>query len=516
MGLEITTRKYNALKYFSSLLSDFADADPKLKKFISGFPNIESFGKQILAKKESYGDSNRSLLVQKITNQYGQIQLTEKQSINLKNLKSSDTFSVSCGHQLNIAGGPVYVVYKILTVIRLAQELKNSFPEYNFVPIHWFASEDHDLEEISGFNFFSANIKVDVNQTGAVGRMKGEGIAEQLQLLKDFPEWMSAAYSSQKTLTDSSREWIQKIFGGYGLLTLDADDHDLKAAFQETLLKELMEPWVEKEVVAQSAELEKHGYKAQIHARPINLFYLVDNERLRLETDKDIIKTVDGKYSWTKDEAYEIFKKNPEKLSPNVALRPLYSQVLLPDVAFVGGPAELAYWMQLGTVFEKGNTPLPLLVPRFSALYISAAQSKKIEKLGLNISDLFKESHEIKKDIVQNEWKRPNLENVYADLLQWAGSVDQTLKPSIGAELSKMEKMVDGLEKRVQKAIELKNETKLNQINGLISKLFPGGNLQERTESWISFLVLNPDWISQICESISPLDFQFTTIQEKA
>jgi len=516
MGLEITNKKYSELKYFSQLISDYAASNPKLKNFISGFPDVESFRTQILTKKDTYENTTRALLVQKLKKQYQDIKLTQKQNIHLENLGNTNTFSVSCGHQLNIAGGPVYVVYKILTIIKLAQELKNHFPEYNFVPIHWLASEDHDLEEISEFNFFSTTIKIDVSQSGAVGRMKGEGIAEQLREIKDLPDWMSGAYSSDKTLTDSSRDWIQKIFGEYGLLTLDADDYGLKTAFKDTLIQELLEPWVEKEVVNQSTALENLGYKAQIHARPINLFYLIDNERLRLEFENDIIRTVDGKYSWNKKEAFDFFQKNPEKLSPNVALRPLYSQAILPDIAFVGGPAELSYWMQLGSVFGKGKTPFPLLIPRFSGLYISASQSKKIVKLGLTVSDLFKESHEIKKDILQNEWNRPNLENVYADLLQWAGSVDQTLKPSIGAELSKMEKMVDGLEKRVQKAIELKNETQISQINGLISKLFPGGNLQERTESWISFLVQNPDWIAQIFESISPLDFQFTTIQEKA
>jgi bacillithiol biosynthesis cysteine-adding enzyme BshC len=515
MGLEINNRKYSELKYFSSLLSDYAESDPKLKNFISDFPNRESFSNQIVSKKESYNQTTRSLLVQKLRDQYKNTQLTEKQNIHLKNLESDNTFSVSCGHQLNIAGGPVYVVYKILTVIKLAEELKNSFPSYNFAPIHWLATEDHDLEEVSSFNFFGANVKVPVNHSGAVGRMNGEGIAEQLQLLKDFPEWMSAVYSSEKTLTESTREWIQKVFGNLGLLTLDADDADLKATFQKSLLQELMEPWVEKEVIYKSNALETLAYKPQIHARAINLFYLNGDERLRLESENNTIRTVDGKYTWTKIEALDFFTKNPEKLSPNVALRPLYSQVLLPDLAFVGGPAELAYWMQLGSVFEKGKTPFPLLIPRFSALYISASQSKKAEKLGLSISDLFKESHEIKKELVQNEWQRPSLENVYSELLHWAASVDQTLKPSLAAELSKMEKMVDGLEKRVQKATEQKNETQINQINGLISKLFPGGNLQERTESWISFLVLNPDWIAQIYDSISPMDFRFTILQEK-
>ena len=228
MGLEITNKKYSELKYFSQLISDYAASNPKLKNFISGFPDVESFRTQILTKKDTYENTTRALLVQKLKKQYQDIKLTQKQNIHLENLGNTNTFSVSCGHQLNIAGGPVYVVYKILTIIKLAQELKNHFPEYNFVPIHWLASEDHDLEEISEFNFFSTSIKIDVSQSGAVGRMKGEGIAEQLREIKDLPDWMSGAYSSDKTLTDSSRDWIQKIFGEYGLLTLDADDYGLK------------------------------------------------------------------------------------------------------------------------------------------------------------------------------------------------------------------------------------------------------------------------------------------------
>jgi len=514
MSLEIAKRSYQTIKSFQTLFCDYTQSEPNLLPFVSAFFTEASVKQQIEAKRKNYPDKVRELLVNKISNQYQALALSDKQAQNLEWLKDNKTFSVSCGHQLNLAGGPVYVAYKLLTTIKLAEHLNAQFPEYRFVPIHWLASEDHDLEEVSVLNFFSTKTKVEINQTGPVGKMSTTGIADQLLQIRDFPEWMANAYNQGKDLTESTRIWIQEAFGKYGILTLDSNDADLKSVFSQALLEELSAPWVEKAVVSKTDELEKLGYKAQIHPRAINLFLMGNSRRVRLEHEDGILKSIDGRFSMPKAKAIDYFKEHPEKLSPNVALRPLFSQVLLPDIAFVGGPAELSYWMQLGSVFQKYEIEFPLLVPRFSALYVSKGQGSKMKKLNLDHSDLFKEAHEIKRNLVRSEWERPDLENIYSNLFNWSEAVDPTLTPSLKAEISKMEKMVDQLEKKIEKAAEQKNELQINQINGLLSKLFPGGNLQERHESWISFLVGNPGWISEIYEAIDPLDFSFKILTE--
>ena len=514
MATQTINRKFEDLKVFSTLFLDYINADPKLASFVSGFPNMESIKNQIELKKNSFGLNQRQILVKRLSAQYGKIGLSPKQSENLELLKKENTFSVSCGHQLNIAGGPVYVAYKILSVIKLAESLSKKFTDYQFVPIHWMATEDHDLEEISSFSFFSNKIEVSIPQQGAVGKMQTEGISDQLKKIKDFPEWMEAVYTKGENLTEATRLWIQSVFGSMGLLTIDGDDMELKGSLSDSQLEELLNPWVETKVAENSDSLLKLGYKPQINPRKINLFYLEKDRRIRLEESDGKIQTIDEQFVWEKSEAIKFFKESPEKLSPNVALRPLYSQVLLPDVAFVGGPAEISYWLQLKKVFEYKNVPFPILFPRYSGLYIPLAQSKKMEKIGLQTSDIFLDIKDIKKNILPMEWERPLLERVYSDLIHFAQKIDATLEPLVRGELARMEKSVDGLEKRIIKATEQKNEVLINQINGLIGKLFPNGNLQERTESWISFLATNKNWINEVYEVIDPFNFSFSVIKE--
>ncbi len=214
-------------------------------------------------------------------------------------------------------------------------------------------------------------------------------------------------------------------------------------------------------------------------------------------------------------QARSFFERNPERLSPNVAFRPLYSQLLLPDVAFVGGPAEIAYWLQLGTVFEVAKVPFPILIPRFSALYLNPQQVRKMEKLHLSAADLFKDQAELKRDLFLPDGLIPDLEVVFQNMLSWAQSVDVTLVPATKAEFARMQKQLEGLQKRIQKAAEMKNEQQIGQINNLITNLFPNGNLQERSESWLSFLVSDPDWLKKIAASIQPLDFRFQVLLDK-
>ncbi|HRH35237.1 MAG TPA: bacillithiol biosynthesis BshC, partial [Catalimonadaceae bacterium] len=263
-----------------------------------------------------------------------------------------------------------------------------------------------------------------------------------------------------------------------------------------------------------SATLNQLGFKEQIHARPVNLFYLREGERLRLEAIGDTIRTTEGEYQWTRDEAIAYFKENPLCLSPNVAFRPLYSQLILPDVAFIGGPAELAYWLQLGQVFEQAKVPFPILLPRFSGLYVNQKQVQKMKNLNIKPSDFFKDWTQMKRDLFVPEGLIPDFEKVFSPMMDWAKSVDVTLVPAAHAELTRMRKQAEHLQNRIRKAAERRNEIQISQIKNLFEELFPNGNLQERTESWLSFVVENPDWLDAIFNLIDPLDMQFQVILE--
>lgn len=510
MAIQTTPIPFHKVKSLPHVLDRYSNRESALLPYITDFPDLQSIEKQIGIKSAVYSLEQRQLLVDAMKKQTGAF-ATPSQVENLEKLSQPNAFSVSCGHQLNLAGGPVYMLYKILTVIKLSDQLNQQFPQFQFVPVHWLASEDHDLDEVKSVSFFGQKLDFEVNQTGAVGRMKVGNLAEQMEAIKDFPAWMADAYRGDVNLSEATRNWLQTVFGERGLLVLDADDRGLKQSFSHLALRELLEPWVEKQVITQTEKLEKTGLKSQIFPRPINLFYLTDSERLRLEEKDGRIQTVEGKYSWTKDEAIAHFRLYPEELSPNGVFRPLYSQVLLPDIAFIGGPAEVAYWLQLGLVFAEARIPMPLLLPRFSAVYVNIGLVKKMEKLGLKPEDLLKEDHELKKEAsgISTETELPNLEKVYSDLLAFAQKVDPTLVPMTKGELTKIEKMVESIQKRIVKTAEQKNEQQIIQILTLVRKLFPEGSLQERSESWLTFLANDPAWPDKVYEVIEPLDLQF-------
>jgi bacillithiol biosynthesis cysteine-adding enzyme BshC len=408
------------------------------------------------------------------------------------------------------------MAYKILTTIKLAEELTLLFPENKFVPVFWMASEDHDVEEIQSFSFFGNRYTLELKDKGAVGRITTDGLKTQMEAIKDFPSWMSSFFEDGQTISQASRKWLNHLFGEKGLLVLDADHPELKTLFGQILEKELKSNESEVLVLKQSQKMEELGFKAQIHPRNVNLFYLKGNERTRLERTENGFRTLEGQNEWTTDEALKHFSNHPEELSPNVCLRPLYSQILLPDVAFIGGPAEIAYWLQLKPVFEANQTPFPALIPRFSGLYVNEGQSKKIEKLGLTLQDLKEDEITLRKKLVkpEGEIELPRLEETYARLLNWAKNTDPTLVPVAMAELSKIENMIEGLQKRIQKAAEGKEEQKLKQLSQLWSKFFPEGGLQERTDGWLSYLANDPLWLEKVDDAIHPLDFRFQVMEE--
>lgn len=499
--------------FFSPLFQAYIQRDERFKGLVNHFPDSGAFQLQMEEKARNYPERMRILLQNRLRAQMGD-DLSDKQKQHLDSLTDARTFSVSCGHQLNLAGGPMYVAYKIWTIIRLAADLESQYPGYRFVPIHWLATEDHDWEEVADFRYYGGKYSFQTQSKGAVGRMHSADIADQLAAIKDMPSWMVNTYRQGKTVTGATRLWLQKVFGAEGLLVIDADDAELKKELLPLAIKELQHPWIETAVKNDTQYLESLGFKSQIHAREINLFYLGTGERLRLEKKDETIRTVDGPYSWPLAGAELYFSQHPDVLSPNVAFRPLFSQILLPDVAFIGGPAEVSYWMQLRTVFAEAQVTFPLLIPRFSGLYLTQNQARKWKKLGFSPEDLFKELPSLKKEFLVPENLLPQLEAMYANLIVYAAETDITLVPTVKAELNRMQKQAEGVQKRIQKAAEQRHEQQIQQIIQLKNQLFPHGGLQERTESWLSFYHNDPDWGKKVFSRIHPLDFRFQVLIE--
>jgi bacillithiol synthase len=501
---------------FSPLFLDYISQKDSLKQFYGNYPDIQGFEAQIKAK--NFSAESRKTLVSVLEKQYQHLPNKPDFSI----LLDEKTFTVTTGHQLNIFTGPLYVVYKLLTVIKLAQKLKENFPDYNFVPIYWMATEDHDFAEIDHFSLFGKSYQWQTQQQGAVGRMNPKELEALLSEMPEKPSVFENAYLQNDTLANAVRQYSYELFGNQSLICIDADDSILKKQFEYFIKTDIINN-SNFSIVNESSELlEKSGYKPQISPREINFFYLEDGLRERIVKEGNEYKVLNTNLSFTEGEIIEMIESSPEKFSPNVVLRPVYQEVILPNLAYIGGPSEVPYWLQLRGIFDKNNVPFPILMPRNFALVVNRPSGKKMEKLELSVNDLFLDEVTLRKTFVEKNSsnslslssENESFAKIFEAILQKAILVDKTLEGAVNGEKQKLTNSVENLEKRLKKAEERNQETEVSQLLALKQKLFPNGGLQERSENFLNFYLNNPEFLTQMLDIFDPLDFSFYVVME--
>lgn len=505
---------------FSSFFIDYLEDKKELRPFYGLRPEIEHFDQQI--KKKNFSSDKRNVLVKSLRNQYGDLPISQKVNANIDLLQQENTFTVTTGHQLNIFTGPLYFIYKIATAVNACKQLKEHYPEHNFVPVYWMASEDHDFEEISYFNLFGKKYTWESDEKGAVGRFSPAGLLDVLETVPEKIEIFEKAYRENDTLSAAVRQYVNELFGNEGIVVIDGDDHDLKGQFESVLQDDLFNHRANDLVEEASAALSKLGYKTQIFPRAINLFYLGDQMRERIIKEESGYRVNNSEQQFTAESLQQLIKETPEKLSPNVVLRPLYQETILPNLAYIGGPAEVVYWLQLKGMFDHYETPFPILMPRNFALYVNKPAQKKITKFNLTSEDLFKDVKSLKQDFVsknsdgevQVDKEKAELKVLFDALVDKASSIDGSLSGFIGAEYNKALKGVENIEKRLKKSEEQKHETALNQLEALKQKLFPGNGLQERHDNFLNFYLNNPNFIEDLIDNLDPFDYSFFLLKE--
>lgn len=499
---------------FSDLFLAYINQNKSLEGFHNHFPTIENFDKYI--KERSFTASARKTLVESLTKQYKHI----KNVPDFSNLLDEKTFTVTTGHQLNIFTGPLYIIYKIVTTIKLARELKATYPEYNFVPIYWMASEDHDFEEIASFYLDNHKHSWKTTQTGAVGHMNPQ---ELKGLLIPFPKKFNVfknAYLNNETLADAVRQYMHELFGAEGLITLDADDRALKAEFADVMRGDIFNQSAADAVRKTSEELENLGFKTQIHPREINFFYLENSVRERIIEENGVFLVNNTDIRLTKSTIEELIENEPEKLSPNVVLRPLYQEVILPNLAYIGGPSEVPYWLQLKGVFSHYKVDFPALIPRNFALVINTAIKQKMDKLGVTLEELFNDDVTLRRALVARQStnsltlaeEREQVAGLFGEIAQKGLAIDPTLEATVEAAHTRINKMMIQLEKRLVRGEERNFESSVGQLRNLKGKLFPNGVPQERRANLMDFYLNDPDFIKRLFVAFDPLDFRFNLL----
>lgn len=523
---------YQQSGYFTNIMVDYLNQKAKLSALYHRFPNLENFKLQLEEKGTNFNENNsekRKVLVAALEKQYTSVEASSATLNNIQLLNHSNTFTVTTGHQLNLFTGPLYFLYKIVSTINLCKQLKNEFPEHNFVPIYWMATEDHDFDEINYFSLHGKKISWNTNSSGPVGRLSTEGLEKVFAIFEleighgnnanHLKELFKKAYLEHANLAAATRFLANELFKSEGLVIIDADDLNLKKQFVPFVKKELLEQSSFKKVTETIEKLK--DYAVQVNPRAINLFYIEDHLRERIVFENGKYEILNTKRTFSEDELLKKVENHPEKFSPNVILRPLYQEVILPNLCYIGGGGELAYWLELKSTFDENKVTFPILLLRNSVLLATEKQEKRLVKLDLNWSDLFKTQQNLINQQVQKmsqftidfSTQKETLKKQFEHLHQIATQTDPSFVGAVKAQEAKQIKGLENLEKRLLKAEKRVHQDLLNRMNTLQNELFPNQSLQERKANFSEFYVeYGQELIEKLLNELKPLEQEFKVV----
>lgn len=466
------------------------------------------FEQQISLKKNSFNAEQRAILNEVLTEQYSKLTLSDRLKDNLSLLSQANTFCITTGHQLCLMTGPIYFIYKILHVIKLAEDLNKTFPDQHFVPIYWMATEDHDFEEIRSFSLFGQKWTWQSTQKGAVGRFETKDLAPLLAALGEKfhnhseaeIHHLIAQLKSSKVYKEGFFKFIHALFSAYGLVIVDADHSEFKLSAWPLWQKDLYSNFIHDAVTEQTHELQQQGIPTPIESKTSNLFVLGEQKRNRID----------------KNETHVFKKEDSPQLSPNVVLRPLYQEWILPNLAYIGGPSEISYWQQLPLAFETMGIGFPLIIERAGGILLQKRDQEQIQQLGFELADFLNDKMLLKgRFLERNGDQKPDYSKLRAHLDAYMASFKALARTEIPqevrmveAELTRIEKQILALEQRFEKVRKSKYDKALKQIDQLSEKIQPNGLLQERQTNLLNFC---PDGelssrISQIYSQLDPFN----------
>lgn len=531
MKFKSTFINYQQTGLFSNLVKDYIQDKGTARSFGAFEPTYKGIEDSIEQRKKH--PVNRKVLVDTLQKQYENLAKKEKVHANIELLSRENTFVITTAHQPNIFTGPLYFFYKIIHAIQLAEDLNKRYPENNFVPVYYMGSEDADIEEVGSFVLGGTTHQWNTKQTGAVGRMKVDDAL--LQLLQNLEGYWSvkpagkgalqiiqSAYQKGKTIAEATIELVHGFFGDKGLIVVQPDDAAFKSQFKETIQKELQTQFSNKAIQTTLKSLST-SYHVQSEGRALNLFYLKDDLRARIEKQGDQFIIADTDIRFSESEILKVLKDFPERFSPNVILRGVFQETILPGIVFIGGGGELAYWLELKNVFAEANVPMPVLQLRNSFLCIRSKHLQQWKALGLSYEDLFKPVLDIEIAFVKMqtgtllslEAELKSLEQVYDQVQKRVKSVDATLGAHANNLAHQSTKKLLELEKKMIRAERRKQAVSIDRIHAIKNALFPNNSLQERVENIAEWLGdYGMDWLEAITDASPTMQQQFTIVDQ--
>jgi bacillithiol synthase len=511
----------------------YATQNPALKHFYAYPPTLSSFS-EIISKQASR-QYPRKDVVDALTAQYQHLSSVEPVRSNIEALLSEKTFTVVTAHQPSLFLGPLYFIYKALSAIRLARAIEaEEKGKYRIVPVFVLGSEDHDLEELNKINLYGKRIEWQPGEQGPVGNMSSKSLRtplEELAVILGSSEAAQAlyarveqAYTHTSTFASATQALLHEFLGRFGLIVLNMSDASLKRHFIPVMREELLHQHSFRLVNQTIEELQQIGFKTQAAPREINLFYLNGHSRERIVREENTYKVLNTSILFTEKEILDELEKYPERFSPNVILRPLFQEIVLPNLAYVGGGGELAYWLERRRLFEYFDVSYPVLVRRHSVMWIDRDAAKKLDKLGISSTHFFIDTDQLVRDFIARhatgavdlQAEISDLEAIFKRVAQKATAIDPTLEKSALAESVKASAALEQWQSRLVRAEKQKHETALNQLKTLKDKFFPSHGLQERYDNVLPYLLKYGDaFLDTLLSHFEPFEQGFVVLEEQ-
>lgn len=475
-------------------------------QFTQSIPRLSSIPDQLHRKSINYSFP-RETLVSAIRQQYernGCLNSAIEELI--AKLKSPNTFTIITAHQPSLLTGPLYFVHKILSAIVTAQAIESEWPDKQIIPIFIIGGEDHDFEEMNNLHYKNDRYEWSAVETGgAVGRMSTEKIVNVIDELApllsqtfygdEILRLLQSSFDGERTVGDAMQYFLARLFRAEPLLVVQMDDSVFKKAFVPHIIDEILHERSRSPVEETQKELQSIGYDDQALARDINFFYLHDGQRRRIIRMDSTFEVLDSEIEFSPKEMKQHIEQFPGRFSPNVIMRPIYQEFIFPNLAYIGGGGELAYWIERKSQFEDFNLTFPLLIRRHSAVIISEKNWKKMQDFPLDLCQWLGQIHDLENNWLDLDFSKSldlssayeHIHTAFDNLRARMREIDESLLYANEAARVDALKPIDRLEKKMRRAIKKKESIQRRQLREIYSEFYPQGKLQERYLNFLQF-----------------------------
>ncbi|MEY4877117.1 MAG: hypothetical protein RL708_2266 [Bacteroidota bacterium] len=502
--MQLSYLPLQATHQFSKFIIEYA-VENKLFHFLDADYFNNSYIKKTIESRKHFSAIQRNELADILVEQNSFLSLDESVLHNIKLLRNNNCFTITTAHQPCLFTGPIYTIVKAISAIKLAQQYKKDFPENDFIPVFYIGSEDHDLDELNHLNLFNKKINWQTNQSGAVGSMNLAGIDEVINEIENLLQnevrkdeiiaVLKKCYRPEYSMSKAFRCLLNELLGSHGLVILDANEPRLKKHFKPIIKDELINQNSNRLLNDENWLANFENNQLQITPREINLFYLDNNSRERIIQENETWKVNNTNLKFSKHEIENLLETNPEKFSPNVVLRALYQNTILPDIAFIGGGSEVTYWLQIKTVFDYYKIDFPKIELRDSIFWIDEQAEQKRLKWDFEVADIFKNVNDLIVDFTEKngglnvDVEIETIKTKIAELNEKIKLHDKTYEPISLAVATQINNQFENLQKKLLQADKKKLSDSIQQIQKWREKLLPENHLHERHDNFISYFL---------------------------